>query len=93
MYIADRVGGADMFLNALYRKEGGTFEDPAYIKAGELVQELVKRDFFPKGVQWDRRGYGSSTRLALYRESCDVSDGQLVYWSRQCRRSGSARKY
>jgi raffinose/stachyose/melibiose transport system substrate-binding protein len=56
MYLADRLGGADMFLNALYRKEGGTFEDPAYVKAGELLQELVKRDFFPKGfngMDWD----------------------------------------
>lgn len=49
MYLADRMGGGDMFLNALYRKKGVTFEDPAYVKAGELLQDLVKRDYFPRG--------------------------------------------
>lgn len=63
MYLADRVGGADMFLNALYRKEGGTFEDPAYVKAGELVQELVKRDFFPKGFNGMEEDVGQSRAL------------------------------
>ena len=50
MYMADRVGGADMFSNALYRKDGGSFEDPGYIKAGEMLQELVKKGYFPEGV-------------------------------------------
>jgi raffinose/stachyose/melibiose transport system substrate-binding protein len=63
MYLADRLGGADMFLNALYRKEGGTFEDPAYVKAGELVQELVKRDFFPKGFNGMEEDVGQSRAL------------------------------
>lgn len=65
MYLADRLGGADMFLDALYRKEEGSFEDPAYIKAGELVQELVKRDFFPKGFNGMEEDVGQS-RALLY---------------------------
>lgn len=50
MYLADRIGGAELFQNALYRKNGVTFEDPAYIKAGEMLQDLVKRGYFPEGV-------------------------------------------
>lgn len=49
MYLADRVGGADMFTNALYRKNNVTFEDPGYVKAGELLQELVNKGYFAEG--------------------------------------------
>ncbi|PID58638.1 ABC transporter substrate-binding protein [candidate division KSB3 bacterium] len=50
MYLADRLGGKELFQNALYRKNGVTFADPAYIKAGEMIQELVKKGYFPEGV-------------------------------------------
>ncbi len=50
MYLADRLGGKELFQNALYRKNDVTFEDPAYIKAGEMIQELVKKGYFPEGV-------------------------------------------
>lgn len=63
MYLADRMGGADMFLDALYRKNDGTFETSGYVKAGELVQELVKRDFFPKGFNGMEEDVGQSRAL------------------------------
>ncbi|MCP4399485.1 MAG: extracellular solute-binding protein, partial [bacterium] len=50
MYLADRLGGKELFQNALYRKDGVTFEDPDYIKAGEMIQDLVKKGYFPEGV-------------------------------------------
>ena len=50
MYLADRLGGKELFQNALYRKDGVTFEDPGYIKAGEMIQDLVKKGYFPEGV-------------------------------------------
>jgi raffinose/stachyose/melibiose transport system substrate-binding protein len=50
MYMADRVGGGDMFSNALYRKGGVTFEDPGYVKAIGMLQDLVKKGYFPEGV-------------------------------------------
>lgn len=49
MYMADRVGGADMFTKALYRKDGVTFEDPGFVKAGEMLQDLVKKGYFVEG--------------------------------------------
>jgi len=63
MYLADRAGGADMFLDALYRKNDGTFEAPGYVKAGELLQDLVKRDFFPKGFNGMEEDVGQSRAL------------------------------
>jgi len=48
MYLADRIGGADLFTSALNRTGKG-FDDEAYVKAGELIQDLVKRDAFNKG--------------------------------------------
>jgi raffinose/stachyose/melibiose transport system substrate-binding protein len=63
MYLADRLGGADLFLNALYQQAGGTFEDPAYVKAGEMLQDLVERDFFPKGFNGMEEDVGASRAL------------------------------
>lgn len=48
MYIADRLAGPELFSKAANR-EGGSFEDPAYIEAGRLLQELVNMDAFVEG--------------------------------------------
>lgn len=49
MYLVDRIGGPMLFHDAFTGKNNRTFTDPAFIKAGEMIQDLVKRDFFPKG--------------------------------------------
>lgn len=49
MYLVDRIGGPRLFHEAFTRTNQQTFLHPAFIKAGELTQELVKRDFFPQG--------------------------------------------
>jgi len=48
MYLVDRIGGPEAFKNALNRT--GAFNDEPFIKAGEIIQELVKMGAFPKGV-------------------------------------------
>lgn len=48
MYFADRLGGEQVFQDA-YRRNGGGFDDPAYIQAGEYIQDLVDRDAFNPG--------------------------------------------
>ncbi|MBZ4646873.1 MAG: raffinose/stachyose/melibiose transport system substrate-binding protein [Petroclostridium sp.] len=48
MYLVDRIGGPDVFKKAAARS-GGTFEDEAFIKAGQKIQELVKLGAFPDG--------------------------------------------
>ena len=65
MYLADRIGGSDLFLDALYRKNNRTFEDPAYIRAGEIIQQLVRSDYFIKGFNGLDYGTGQD-RIPLY---------------------------
>ncbi len=65
MYLADRIGGADLFLDALYRKHGRTFEDPAYIRAGEVLQQLVRSGYFIKGFNGLDYGAGQS-KIPIY---------------------------
>lgn len=48
MYLVDRLGGPGVFDSAANRK-GGSFEDEVFIKAGEMLQQLVKLDAFPEG--------------------------------------------
>ena len=45
--IANRIGGSDPF-NKIYDGTG-TWEDPSYIEAGKIMDELVKMNAFPKG--------------------------------------------
>ncbi|HUV06317.1 MAG TPA: extracellular solute-binding protein [Spirochaetia bacterium] len=71
MYMADRYGGGDMFLNALYRKPGGSFEAPGYINAGKALQDLVKRDFFPSGFNGMDEDTGQS-RMLIYSKKAGV---------------------
>jgi len=47
MYLADRIGGAEVLTKAIDRS--GTFEDPALIEAAEKVQNLVDMGAFVKG--------------------------------------------
>lgn len=65
MYLADRLAGPDVFAKAANRLPGGTFEDPAYIKAGALLQDLVKKGFFIDGYNGLDYDTGQS-RTPLY---------------------------
>lgn len=47
MYLADRIGGADVLTSAINRS--GTFEDPALVSAAKEVQSLVDMNAFVKG--------------------------------------------
>jgi raffinose/stachyose/melibiose transport system substrate-binding protein len=69
MYLADRYGGADMFLDALYRKPGGSFEAPGYIQAGQALQDLVRRGFFPPGFNGMDEDTGQSRMLIFSKKA------------------------
>lgn len=47
MYLADRLGGAEVLNKAIDRS--GTFEDPALVEAGQKVQDLVDMGAFVNG--------------------------------------------
>lgn len=63
MYLSDRVGGADMFVDAYAGT--GSFADPGYVRAGEMLMDLVERDFFPQGFNGMDYDTGQS-RTMLY---------------------------
>ncbi|SMB78928.1 extracellular solute-binding protein [Deinococcus hopiensis] len=48
-YLVDRIGGPNAFKNAALRENGGHFTDPAFVRAGQMVQELVKAGAFVQG--------------------------------------------
>jgi len=55
MYLADRIGSEQLFLEA-FNRTGRGFDDPDYVKAGEYIQKLVDMEAFNpgfNGVPWD----------------------------------------
>jgi raffinose/stachyose/melibiose transport system substrate-binding protein len=49
IYLASRAGGPEPFTNAYNRVEGASFADPAFIEAGERIQEAVNAGCFEQG--------------------------------------------
>ncbi|WP_319533131.1 extracellular solute-binding protein [uncultured Cohaesibacter sp.] len=63
VYLADRIGGPEVFQKAADREPGGSFEDPTFIKAGEMLQDLVKAGGFARGYNGLDYDIGGSRRL------------------------------
>lgn len=63
MYIADRLGGKEAFKDAALRKEDGSFNDQSFVRAGEIIQELVDLGAFPPGVNGLDEDQGQSRQL------------------------------
>lgn len=61
MYLADRIGGAEVLNKAINRS--GSFEDPALVSAAEEIQTLVKEDGFNKGFNGLSNDEGKSEFL------------------------------
>jgi raffinose/stachyose/melibiose transport system substrate-binding protein len=45
----NRYGGIKALSNAALGQDGGSFKDQSFVKAGQFVQDLVKRNAFPAG--------------------------------------------
>jgi raffinose/stachyose/melibiose transport system substrate-binding protein len=45
----NRYGGTKALSNAAVGQDGGSFKDQSFVKAGQFVQDLVKRGAFPTG--------------------------------------------
>ena len=50
MYLVARHSGNAEFDAAYTQENGGTFTSPAFIYAGEKIQDWVKKGYFPEGV-------------------------------------------
>lgn len=64
MYLVDRIGGPETFANAANRT-GGAFNDEPFVRAGEIIQDMVKAGLFPPGFNSMNEDYGQS-RTLLY---------------------------
>ncbi|KKK39406.1 sugar ABC transporter substrate-binding protein [Mesobacillus campisalis] len=62
MYFADRLGGEQVFQNALNRTGEG-FDSPYYVEAGKYIQDLVKREAFNPGFNGLPYDAGSARQL------------------------------
>ena len=62
MYLATRYGGVEPFANAANRA-GGSFEDPAFVYAGEKITEWVEKGYFNQGVNGLDEGAGQARNL------------------------------
>jgi raffinose/stachyose/melibiose transport system substrate-binding protein len=64
MYLVDRLGGPDVFASAANRT-GGTFEDPVFVQAGQIVQDMVNMGMFNEGFNGLDYDTGQS-RMLMY---------------------------
>lgn len=62
MYFAEKLAGAQIF-NEAFERTGRTFDDEAYVKAGEMIQDLVKRGAFNPGFNGLQYDTGQSRQL------------------------------
>jgi raffinose/stachyose/melibiose transport system substrate-binding protein len=59
---ANRIGGNDPLFNAISGENGGAYTDASFVRAGELVQELNSKGYFPEGYN----GIGGEQKYALF---------------------------
>ena len=65
----DRYGGVKELNDAI--SGAGAYTDPGFIKAGEVVQDLVARGFFPEGLN----GIGGTDKYNLFTQGI----GAMIY--------------
>ncbi|BAS27964.1 sugar ABC transporter substrate-binding protein [Limnochorda pilosa] len=63
IYLAHRVGGAEVFEKAYNREPGYGFDHPAFVEAGERIQELVRAGAFPVGFNGLDHDVGQASAL------------------------------
>lgn len=63
VYLVDRIGGPDAFRKAVDRAPDGSFADPAFVEAGERIQDLVKAGAFAQGYNGLDYDVAASRRL------------------------------
>ena len=62
-YLVDRIGGPSVFSNAVTRQAGASFADPVFVKAGTMLQDLVKAGAFAQGYNGLDYDSGASRQL------------------------------
>ncbi len=76
-YLASRLGGTQLFRDVLARKDGKTFNDPVFVKAGDLLQRFVRMRAFPSGFN-DQTAEQSAERFVKFQAAMCMMDMDLV---------------
>ena len=71
IYLSMRLGGGEVYVNALARNGKSTFEDPSYIEAGKMIQKMVDDGWYPEGANGINYDTGGS-RMLFYTEKCGM---------------------
>lgn len=74
MYLAERIGGKDLF-NEAFGRTGRGFDDEAYVQAATKIQELVKMGAFSEGVNGLNYDTGQSRQLLYTGKAAMTIDG------------------
>lgn len=77
MYFAERFGGPELF-NEAYNREGRGFDDEAYVKAGEKIQELAEMEAFPDGFNGMNFDTGQSRQLVYAEQAGMIIQGNWM---------------
>lgn len=77
MYLAERIGGKDLF-NEAYERTGRGFDDDAYVQAAAKIQELVKMGAFPDGVNGLNYDTGQSRQLLYSNKAAMEIQGSWI---------------
>lgn len=75
MYLVDRMAGPDLFANAAARKDGATFEDPAFLWAGQKLQEWAQKGYFGEGYTSLDAETGQHRQMFYNGEAAMILDG------------------
>lgn len=62
-YLVDRLGGPQVFSDAVTRQNGGSFANLVFVKAGSMMQDLVKSGAFVQGYNGLDYDSGASRQL------------------------------
>ncbi len=74
--LAIRFGGVEPFTNAV--NGTGSFEDESFIKAGEIIQDWIRKGYFPEGVNSLSEDNGQAKQL-IYQEAAGMLLGGSWY--------------
>jgi raffinose/stachyose/melibiose transport system substrate-binding protein len=69
VFLSMRLGGADIFQRAMSGEV--RFDHPAFIQAGEMLQDMVRNGWFPEGhngMNWDT----GESRMMMYSEQAGM---------------------
>jgi raffinose/stachyose/melibiose transport system substrate-binding protein len=74
MYLVDRLGGPEVFESAANRTDG-SFEEPVFVEAGEMLQTLVQHGAFGEGFSFNARNYDKAhSRAQMYPSTEKATD-------------------